>query len=51
MLPLRAYAKKLHKPERELYVGHWMNVKKAIKNGTAKVRIHSILVDQSEDTP
>ncbi|PQE33784.1 cytochrome P450 protein [Rutstroemia sp. NJR-2017a WRK4] len=36
MLPLRAYAKELHEHERELYVGHWLNVKKAIKNGTAK---------------
>ncbi|KAL1961759.1 hypothetical protein VTN77DRAFT_1085 [Rasamsonia byssochlamydoides] len=36
MLPLRRYAKELHKHEKELYVGHWMNVKKAIKNGTAK---------------
>jgi hypothetical protein len=32
------YAKKLHEKERELYVGHWLNVKKAIKikTGTAK---------------
>jgi cytochrome P450 len=36
MLPLRRYAKKLHAKERELYVGHWLNVKKAIKNKTAK---------------
>ncbi|KAF2828007.1 cytochrome P450 [Ophiobolus disseminans] len=36
MLPLRRYAKKLHEKESELYVGHWLNVKKAIKNGTAK---------------
>lgn len=36
LLPLRAYSKELHKHERELYVGHWLNVKKAIKNGTAK---------------
>jgi hypothetical protein len=39
MLPLRAYAKELHEHERELYVGHWLNVKKAIKNGTAKVTV------------
>lgn len=37
MLPLRVYSKKLHEKERELYVGHWLNVKKAIKAGTAKV--------------
>ena len=42
MLPLRRYAKELHKREKELYVGHWMNVKKAIKNGTAKVRVESV---------
>jgi len=35
-LPLRKYAKELHEKESELYVGHWLNVKKAIKNGTAK---------------
>jgi cytochrome P450 len=34
-LPLRRYAKQLHVKESELYVGHWLNVKKAIKNGTA----------------
>jgi hypothetical protein len=37
ILPLLAYSKELHKKERELYVGHWMTVKKAIKAGTAKV--------------
>jgi hypothetical protein len=37
VLPLRKYAKELHVKERELYVGHWLNVKKAIKNGTSKV--------------
>ncbi|KUJ09662.1 cytochrome P450 [Mollisia scopiformis] len=36
MLPLRAYSKELHKRERELYVGHWMNVKEKIKTGVAK---------------
>ncbi|KAH8600034.1 cytochrome P450 [Bisporella sp. PMI_857] len=36
MIPLRAYSKELHKKEKELYVGHWMNVKKAIKAGNAK---------------
>ena len=35
-LPLRRYAKQLHEKERELYVGHWLNVKNTIKNGTAK---------------
>ncbi|KAF3764085.1 hypothetical protein M406DRAFT_356434 [Cryphonectria parasitica EP155] len=36
ILPLRRYAQELHRREKELYVGHWMDVKKAIKNGTAK---------------
>jgi len=36
MLPLRKYAKKLHEKEPELYVDYWLNVEKAIKNGTAK---------------
>ncbi|KAF1845289.1 cytochrome P450 [Cucurbitaria berberidis CBS 394.84] len=35
-LPLRRYAKKLHEKENELYVGHWLNVKQAIKKGTAR---------------
>ncbi|KAF3003711.1 hypothetical protein E8E13_009112 [Curvularia kusanoi] len=35
-VPLRRYAKKLHEKESDLYIGHWLNVKKAIKNGTAK---------------
>jgi hypothetical protein len=37
LLPMRRYAKELHREEKELYVGHWLNVKKAIKNKTAKV--------------
>jgi hypothetical protein len=28
LLPLRRYAKELHEKEKELYVGHWLNVKK-----------------------
>lgn len=36
LLPLRRYAKTLHKAESELYVGHWLRVKQAIKNGTAR---------------
>ncbi|CAO2652685.1 Nn.00g020960.m01.CDS01 [Neocucurbitaria sp. VM-36] len=35
-LPLRRYAKKLHEKENNLYVGHWLRVKQAIKNGTAR---------------
>ena len=37
MVPLKAHSKRLHKKEKKLYVDHWMNVKKAIKNGSAKV--------------
>ena len=39
MVPVRAHAKQLHVNEKNLYVGHWMRVKKAIKTGTAKVKI------------
>lgn len=35
-VPLRKYAKELHSKERELYVGHFLNAKTALKNGTAK---------------
>lgn len=35
LLPQRRYAQALHEKEKELYVGHWLDVKKAIKNGTA----------------
>ncbi|KAF1944974.1 cytochrome P450 [Clathrospora elynae] len=34
-LPLRKYAKKLHERESELYIGHYLKVKKAIKSGDA----------------
>ncbi|UPX18677.1 uncharacterized protein EKO05_0008969 [Ascochyta rabiei] len=34
-LPLRQHANKLHEKENELFMGHWLNVKKAIKNGSA----------------
>lgn len=36
VLPSRRYAKELHRKEHELYVGHWLNVKKAIKEKTAR---------------
>jgi hypothetical protein len=38
LLPNYRYAEELHKAEKALYVGHWLNAKKAIKNGTGKVR-------------
>ena len=33
-LTMQAYAKKLHREERKLYVGHWMKAKEEIKAGT-----------------
>jgi hypothetical protein len=33
---LRKYARNLHEKECELYIGHWLNVKKALKTGTSK---------------
>lgn len=38
MLPMRRYAKELHRKEKMLYVGHWMAAKKRILQGTSKVR-------------
>ena len=35
-LPSRKYAKHLHNDEKGLYLGHWLDAKKAIRNGTAK---------------
>jgi len=37
LVPNYRYAEKLHKAEKALYVGHWLNAKKAIKKGTGKV--------------
>lgn len=37
MLPLQRYAKQLHKKEKALYVGHWMDTKEKIHKGTAMV--------------
>lgn len=34
---MRKYSKELHEQEKDLYVGHWMDAKKSIKYGTAKV--------------
>ncbi|KAL1884072.1 hypothetical protein Daus18300_000181 [Diaporthe australafricana] len=36
MLPMRRYAQELHKKEKALYVGHWMDTKRQILEGTAK---------------
>lgn len=35
-VPVREYAKSLHEKESELYVGHWLNAKKAILDGSGK---------------
>ena len=39
LVPNYRYAEALHKEEKKLYVGHWLNAKKAIKDGTGKVGI------------
>ncbi|KAK4934772.1 hypothetical protein LTR10_024049 [Elasticomyces elasticus] len=36
LVPNYRYAEALHKEEKKLYVGHWLNAKKAIKDGTGK---------------
>lgn len=36
ILPIQSQAKKLHKAEKELYLGHWLNSKNSIQDGTAK---------------
>jgi hypothetical protein len=35
------YAERLHRTEKDLYVGHWMRAKKALENGTGLVRTGS----------
>lgn len=37
LLPIKRKAREHHEMERELFVGHWMTVKKKIQNGTANV--------------
>lgn len=36
LVPMRQYAKDLHKHEKALYMKHYLRVKDSIKNGTAK---------------
>jgi len=36
MLPMVNYAKQLHKIELKLYLGHYLRVKRGIRDGTAK---------------
>lgn len=35
LVPLRRYAKRLHEAEMNLYVGHWLDTKRRIQDGTA----------------
>ncbi|KAF2195125.1 cytochrome P450 [Zopfia rhizophila CBS 207.26] len=49
LLPSKKRARQLHEREAELYVGHWLNVKKDIQNKTAKPCICVDLV-QSQST-
>jgi hypothetical protein len=36
--PNYRYAQQLHKKEMELYLGHWMDTKAGLENGTGKVK-------------
>ncbi|KAK4891223.1 hypothetical protein LTR27_010160 [Elasticomyces elasticus] len=36
VLPTQGRAKELHKHEKALYLGHWLNAKQAVKDGTIK---------------
>ncbi|KAK7948932.1 uncharacterized protein PG986_009818 [Apiospora aurea] len=36
LLPIRRYSKKLHKEEYDLFVGHYLDTKKRVQEGTAK---------------
>lgn len=36
VLTTQAYAKRLHEKEKALYLGHWLNAKQAIKDGTIR---------------
>ncbi|KAK2607111.1 hypothetical protein N8I77_005815 [Diaporthe amygdali] len=38
MLPMRRYAQELHREEKILYVGHWMDTKRKILQNTAKAK-------------
>lgn len=42
MLPMRRYAQGLHRKEKQLYVGHWMDAKTRILQGTSKVSFDDI---------
>ena len=36
LVPLRRYAKELHKAELDLYIGHWLDTKHRMQEGTAQ---------------
>ena len=38
LLPNYRYAHRLHKKEKDLYLGHWLKAKAGIKDGTTKVK-------------
>ncbi|EMD01271.1 hypothetical protein BAUCODRAFT_62200 [Baudoinia panamericana UAMH 10762] len=48
LLPTRAHAKQLHKREKELYLDHWLNAKKAHQDGTLKPCFCVGLVDEQK---
>lgn len=37
LLPIRRYSRELHKEEYDLFVGHYLDTKKRVQEGTAKV--------------
>ena len=41
MRPNYRYAQELHRKELGLYLGHWMNTKKGLQDGTGKVEVLS----------
>ncbi|KAL9107790.1 MAG: hypothetical protein Q9187_008378 [Circinaria calcarea] len=49
ILPTHAKAKKLHKAEKELYLGHWLNAKNSVKIGTARPSLCVSMARQQEE--
>lgn len=41
LLPIKKRARELHEKELQLFLGHWLNAKKKIQDGTANVRCSS----------
>ncbi|ORY15451.1 putative cytochrome P450 oxidoreductase [Clohesyomyces aquaticus] len=48
LLPIKKRAREFHEKESELYLGHWLGVKKAAKNGTANPCICVELIKSQE---